>query len=148
MLTALLTTGNVWTLTLLRVALGVVIFPHGAQKALGWFGGYGIKPTMGFLTQNVGLPSPIAGLVIAAEFLGSLGLIFGAFGRVAAFGVLAVMIGAVVTSHLKVGFFMNWGNTPDRGEGYEYHILAIAMAVTVIVSGSGALSLDRLLIGQ
>lgn len=147
MLTALLTTGNAWTLTLLRIALGVVIFPHGAQKALGWFGGYGIKPTMGFLTQNAGLPSPIAALVIASEFLGSLGLIFGLLGRVAAFGVLAVMIGAAVTSHLKVGFFMNWTNTPDRGEGYEFHILASAMAIALIVGGSGALSLDRLLLG-
>jgi putative oxidoreductase len=147
MFNALLATPNDAALTLLRIVAGVVMFPHGAQKALGWFGGYGYKGTMGYLTGNVGLPKPIGMLVIAAEFLGSMGLVFGLFGRVAALGVLAVMIGAVVTSHRKVGFFMNWNGTQGRGEGYEYHLLMMAMTIVILWQGSGACSLDRLIAG-
>ncbi len=132
------------TPTLARITLGLVMFPHGAQKVLGWFGGYGIEGTMGFLTGTVGLPAALAATVIAAEFLGALGLIVGLLGRGAAFGIASVMIGAVVTVHARVGFFMNWGGQA-QGEGYEYHLLALALAAIVLVRGSGAWSLDRLL---
>lgn len=140
----LVKTNDSITLTVLRLALGVVIFAHGAQKALGWFGGYGISGTMGFLTGTMGLPAAIAALVIAAEFLGSLGLIFGALTRVAALGVGAVMIGAVLTVHLKVGFFMNWGGQ-QAGEGYEFHILVLAIVAVLVALGGGPLSVDRAL---
>ncbi|HEX6790336.1 MAG TPA: DoxX family protein [Candidatus Krumholzibacteria bacterium] len=130
------------TPTVLRVALGLVMFPHGAQKLLGWFGGYGFDGTMGFLTGQAGLPTPIAFLVIMIEFFGSLALIAGAFSRVAALGVIAVMVGAVATVHLPNGFFMNWSGA-QAGEGFEYHVLAIGIALAVVISGSGLFSIDR-----
>jgi putative oxidoreductase len=128
--------------TLARVSLGSVIFAHGAQKALGWFGGYGYEGTMGFLTQGVGLPALIAFLVITIEFAGSIALIAGAGGRLAAFGIASLMVGAVVTSHLSNGFFMNWTGG-QAGEGFEFHILALALAAVVTIAGSGAYSVDR-----
>jgi len=127
-----------------RVALGLVILPHGLQKLLGWFGGYGFEGTMGFLTGQAGLPWIVAFLVILIESLGALALIVGALGRLAALGIVAVMTGAVVTSHLPNGFFMNWTGQ-QAGEGFEYHILAVALAAVVLVAGSGKASLDRAL---
>ncbi|NIS75362.1 MAG: DoxX family membrane protein [Deltaproteobacteria bacterium] len=128
----------------LRLFLGVVMFPHGAQKALGWYGGNGFSGTMGFFTTKMGIPYVLALLVIAAEFLGALGLIVGLFTRVAAFGVFSVMIGAIYMVHWKFGFFMNWaGKNP--GEGYEFHLLAIAIAFALMIKGGGALSIDRLI---
>lgn len=128
--------------TLLRLALGTVMFAHGAQKALGWFGGYGYEASMGFLTQGVGLPGIVAFAVIVIEFVGAAALIVGAGGRLAAFGIGSVMVGAVLTSHLSSGFFMNWAGT-KAGEGFEFHILAVAMAAAVTIAGSGAYSVDR-----
>ena len=130
------------TPAVLRLVLGLVMFPHGAQKLLGWFGGYGFSGTMGFLTQQAGLPTPIALLVIVIEFFGSLALILGAFSRAAALGVIAVMVGAVMTVHLPNGFFMNWSGA-QPGEGFEYHLLAIAIALAIVIKGSGAFSIDR-----
>jgi putative oxidoreductase len=125
-----------------RVALGGVMLPHGLQKAFGLFGGYGFEGTMGFLTTQVGLPWLIAALVIAIELAGSVALIAGLFTRAAALGVIAVMVGAVVTTHLSNGFFMNWSGQA-AGEGFEFHLLAIAMGLAVLLRGGGALSLDR-----
>ncbi len=139
----LLSTSEDWTLTLLRLALGVVMFPHGAQKALGWFGGAGFHATMGFFTQG-GIPAVFAFLAICAEFLGGLGLIVGLLSRVAAFGILCVMSVAVYRVHIPNGFFMNWGGN-QKGEGFEFHILAIGIAIAIIIRGAGALSLDRAL---
>ena len=127
---------------LLRVTLGLVMFPHGAQKLLGWFGGYGFSGTMGFLTGTAGLPYALALLVIFAEFFGAIGLVTGLLGRVAALGVGAVMIGAVLTVHLPNGFFMNWTGQ-QSGEGFEYHLLVLGIVLTLLIRGSGALSLDR-----
>jgi putative oxidoreductase len=127
---------------IVRLALGIVMFPHGAQKLLGWFGGNGYAGTMQFFTGQLGLPAAVAFLVIAAESFGALALILGFLGRVGAFGILCVMLGAIFTVHLQNGFFMNWyGN--QQGEGFEYHLLAIAMALAVLIKGSGALSVDR-----
>jgi len=128
--------------TVLRVTLGAVMFPHGAQKVLGWFGGYGVSGTMGFLTGHVGLPAPVAALVLVAEFFGSIALILGLFSRAAAVGIISVMIGAIVTTHLPNGFFMNWTGQ-QAGEGFEYHLLVIGMALAIIIQGSGRYSLDR-----
>lgn len=127
--------------TLARIVLGGVMLPHGLQKALGLFGGYGFEGTMGFLTGSIGLPWLVAFLVIGIETAGAVALLLGAFGRVAAAGIIAVMIGAVATTHASVGFFMNWGGTL-AGEGFEYHLLAIGLALIVLLRGSGSASVD------
>jgi len=134
------------TLTALRLVLGVIFFAHGAQKALGWFGGYGYTGTMGFFTSQMGIPAPLAFLAIAAEFLGGLGLIFGLLGRVAAFGIISNMVVAISMVHFQNGLFMNWAGN-QKGEGFEYHLLAIALGLAVLIKGSGAFSLDRVLNG-
>jgi len=127
-----------------RVTLGLVFFPHGAQKLLGWFGGYGFSGTMGFFTGAMHIPTVFAFLAIVTEFFGALALIFGAFSRVAAFGIATIMIVAVVTTHLANGFFMNWfGN--QKSEGYEYHLLVLALAAIVFVYGAGKASVDAAL---
>jgi putative oxidoreductase len=130
--------------TVLRLTLGLVMLPHGAQKLLGWFGGQGFSGTVAGLTQHAGLPVPIAVLVILIEFFGSLALILGVFSRAAALGVIAVMVGAIVKVHLPNGFFMNWSGA-QAGEGFEYHLLAIGIALAVAVAGSGRFSIDRAL---
>jgi putative oxidoreductase len=128
----------------LRLALAVAIFPHGAQKLLGWFGGFGYKGTMGYFTQTLGIPTVFGFLAIVAEFFGSLALIAGFLTRPAAFGIGVVMLVAALKVHLPYGFFTNWfGN--QKGEGYEYFILAIGMALTLIIAGGGAWSLDQAL---
>jgi putative oxidoreductase len=134
----LMTTPNSPALTVVRLALGVVMFAHGAQKALGWFGGFGPSGTIGYFDQALGVPAALTVLVIAAEFLGGLGLIVGALSRIAALAVIAVMLGAVALVHLPNGFFADAG-------GFEFHILAIAMAVAVVIRGGGALSVDRVI---
>lgn len=138
----LLATKNDLGIFVVRLMLGVVFFPHGAQKMLGWFGGYGFSGTMGFFTEKAGLPAALAFLVILGEFAGSLGLIVGFLSRIAAFGILCIMLGAIFTVHLPNGFFMNWYGT-NAGEGFEYHLLAIGMALCILISGGGAYSLDR-----
>ena len=127
-----------------RLALGVVFFAHGAQKLLGWFGGYGFTGTMGFFTGVLHIPVIFAFLAIAAEFFGGLGLIFGFLTRIAAIGVLSNMIVAIALVHSQFGFFMNWTGT-QKGEGYEYHLVILAVTVLLIIRGAGAVSLGRLL---
>ena len=132
------------TLTILRLVLGVVFFAHGAQKALGWFGGYGFSGTMGFFTQQMHVPAPFAFLAICAEFLGSIGLILGLLGRVAAFGIACNMVVAICMIHRHFGLFANWSGT-QKGEGFEYHLLVIAITLVIMIKGSGAVSVDRAL---
>lgn len=127
---------------ILRIALGIVIFPHGAQKVLGWFGGHGPEATLGFLTTKMGLPYFVAILVIIGEFFGALGLITGFLTRLSAAGMAAIMTGALVTAHWSNGFFMNWSGK-QAGEGFEYHILAIGIATALMISGAGSFSLDQ-----
>jgi putative oxidoreductase len=143
----LLSTPNDPSLTVLRTVLGVIFFAHGAQKMLGWFGGYGFEATMGAFTTQMGIPAVFAFLAIAAEFLGGLGLIFGLLTRVAALGIASVMIVAASMVHAQFGLFMNWAGT-QKGEGYEYHLLAIAMCIALMLRGAGAFSMDRLLAGR
>ena len=109
---------------------------------LGWFGGDGFSATMGFFTKVGHVPAPLALLAICAEFFGGLGLIVGLLARVAALGIAANMVVAIATVHYQFGFFMNWFGK-QKGEGFEYHLLAIAMAVLVTMRGAGAFSLDR-----
>ncbi len=133
------TTGDV-SLTTLRVVLGVVFFAHGAQKMLGWFGGFGFHGTMGAFT-HMGMAAPVALLVICTEFFGGLGLIAGLLTRIAALGIAGLMMGAVFMVHLQNGFFMNWMGT-QKGEGLEYHLLVLATAAALLLRGAGAFSLD------
>jgi putative oxidoreductase len=139
-----ISTQNDPAMTVARVMLGAVFFAHGAQKMLGWFGGYGFSGTMGFFTQQMGIPTVFAFLAIAAEFFGGLGLIVGLLGRIAALGILSTMVVAITMVHAQNGFFMNWAGN-QKGEGFEYLLLAIALAGALVIKGSGALSLDWLL---
>lgn len=131
-------------LTILRLVLGVIFIAHGSQKMLGWLGGYGFSATMGFFTKQMGIPAVFAFLAIVAEFFGGLGLILGLLSRVAALGIGVEMAVAVALVHAQFGLFMNWGGN-QKGEGFEYHLLAIALALAVVVRGAGALSFDRLI---
>jgi putative oxidoreductase len=140
----LINTTDDFAMTVLRLFLGVVFFAHGAQKTLGWFGGYGFSATMGFFTHQMGIPAPLAALAIAAEFLGGIGLLLGFLGRIAAFGIACNMVIAIVMVHQHFGFFANWTGQ-QKGEGIEYHIMAIAIALAIMIKGSGALSVDRAL---
>ena len=126
-----------------RLVLGLVMLPHGLQKTLGWFGGHGFSGTMQFFTGMMHIPAVFAFLAIAAEFAGALGLIVGLFSRVAAFGIATVMAVAIVTVHASNGFFMNWFGA-QKGEGFEYHLLAIGLALVVLIQGAGKASLDGL----
>lgn len=145
MLDALLHTDTGLVGLVLRLTLAVVIFPHGAQKALGWFGGHGPAGTLGFF-RSMGIPTPLGVLGILAEFVGPMLLLVGFGTRLAALGILAVMAVAVWKVHRPLGFFGNWfGQLPAGQEGFEYHLLAIGLALGLLVSGGGALSLDALL---
>ena len=126
----------------LRVTLGVVMFPHGAQKVLGWFGGHGFSATMNSFTDNMGIPWIFALLAILAESLGAVALIVGFLTRIAALGVGVVMVVATLMVHWQHGFFMNWFGK-QAGEGFEYHILAIGLSLALMLRGGGALSIDR-----
>jgi putative oxidoreductase len=127
---------------ILRLVLGVVFFAHGAQKLLGWFGGPGFSGTMGLFTGYLHIPAPLALLAIAAEFFGGLGLILGFLTRVAALGITVNMLVAIATVHRSFGFFMNWAGT-QKGEGFEYHLLVLAITGYLMLRGAGALSVDR-----
>jgi putative oxidoreductase len=144
MLQKLLNTRRDCAIAVIRIVLGVVMFVHGAQKVLGWFGGSGFSATMSMFEDYMHIPAPFALLAVAAEFLGGLGLLIGLLGRVAAFGIAVEMIVAVVKVHFANGFFMNWtGN--GKGEGIEYHLLVEGICVAIMMRGSGSLSVDGLL---
>ncbi len=139
---AMFQTDESWSGLILRLTLGLVMFPHGAQKLLGWYGGFGFDGTMGFFTGTMHLPWIIAFLVIIGEFFGSLGLLAGLLTRFSAASLAVIMVGAVATSHIPNGFFMNWFGK-QQGEGYEYHLLVIGIAVALLVTGAGRWSIDR-----
>jgi putative oxidoreductase len=136
------TEGDVANL-ILRVTLALVMFPHATQKLFGWFGGFGLSGTLQYFA-SIGIPAWLGVLAIAVELVGSVALLFGLFGRVAALGLAGVILGAVVTVHAPNGFFMNWTGA-QSGEGFEYHLLFLAIAAVLVLRGSGALSLDRAL---
>jgi putative oxidoreductase len=128
------------TLLFQRVLVGAVMFPHGAQKLLGWYGGYGFTGTMGYFASQ-GIPSALGALVIVGESLGALALIAGLFSRFTAFGVSAAILGAMLMVHLPNGFFMNWfGN--QKGEGVEFALLMLGLSLPLIVRGGGRYALD------
>ena len=141
----LLTTSTAWSTTILRIVLGIVVFPHGAQKLLGWFGGYGFAGSMTYFTVTVGLPWIVGFIVIVLEFFGAIALILGFATRIIAALYIGIAIGIIFTSSIQHGFFMNWfGN--QRGEGYEYFLLWIGMAIALVITGGGKYSIDKLLL--
>ena len=127
--------------TILRITLGIVMFPHGAQKLLGWFGGAGFEATVKNFGTNMHIPAFLAVLVILTESVGAAALIAGFFTRIAALAVTVNMIVAVLLVHLRIGFFMNWHGT-GQGEGFEYHLLAIAIGLALMIKGGGLWSVD------
>jgi putative oxidoreductase len=124
-----------------RLALGIVVFPHGAQKLFGWYGGYGFQGTMGFLTSQAGLPAALAVLVILIERIGALLVLAGFLTRLAAFAIFAQFIGVMTKMHLANGFFMNWSGS-QKGEGIEFFILLLGLALILIITGGGRASVD------
>ncbi len=140
-MTAFFRTDDSWAGLVLRVGLGSVMFAHGAQKLLGWFGGNGFAGTMGFFTQNMGLPWLVAFLVIIGESLGSLGLLVGFLTRFTAASFIVIMLGAIPAVHWPHGFFMNWFGQ-QQGEGFEYHLLVIAMSAALVIIGGGKWAMD------
>jgi putative oxidoreductase len=142
MLKKLFQTNDDAALLILRVMLGAVFFPHGMQKLFGWFGGPGFSGMMDMFTTKMAIPAVFAFLAIMAEGLGSLGLITGFLTRIAAFGITVNMIVAVYLLHFQNGFFMNWfGN--QKGEGFEYHLLVIAIGIALMIKGGGKWSVDK-----
>lgn len=132
-----------WGPVLLRLALGIIFIAHGGQKVLGLFGGPGWEGTIAHFGQQMGIPMPLTVLIMAAEFLGGIGLIFGFLTRLAALGICAVMIGAMVKVHLAFGFFLNMTCAPNRGHGIEFNIALLAMALALVCFGPGFASVDR-----
>jgi putative oxidoreductase len=143
MITRILDTRSAAAPLVARLALAALLFPHGAQHALGWFGGYGFAGTLGWMTDTLGFPAPLAALAIMTELVAPLALLVGLAGRPAALGLSGLMVGAI-TTHRPHGFFMNWfAQLPAGSEGFEYHLVVIALAAVVVIDGSGAFSLDR-----
>lgn len=146
MLNTLLSTDDSWIGLILRVTVAGILFPHGAQKLLGWFGGPGFDGIMGWLTGTKHLPWIVALAVVLVEFFASLLLLAGFGTRFMAVAVITLMIGIILTSHIHVGFFMNWDGE-SRPEGYEYHLLIIGLCLAILLSGGGRYSVDKLLVG-
>lgn len=129
---------------LLRLILGIVILPHGCQLLLGSFGGFGFNGSMNYFTNTVGLPWIIGFMVIMLQFFGAIFILAGIASRLFAFATIALFAGMIITTHLDHGFFMNWSGN-KQGEGFEYHILVIGLALLLLINGSGRFSLDFLL---
>jgi putative oxidoreductase len=141
----LLTNSNNWAALIARVALGATVFVHGAQKLFGWFGGYGFDGTMGYLTGQAGLPYIVALLVILIESIAALMVIAGLLTRVAAFGIFGLFSIIMLKFHSANGFFMNWAGN-QKGEGIEYFIILLGVALTLIIAGGGKASVDAALV--
>lgn len=128
-----------------RIVLAAVVLPHGLQKVFGWFGGWGLDGTIGWFQSALGVPPALTGLVIASDLLGAIALALGLFSRLTAFGVALTMLGAIALVHAPNGFFMNWSGA-QAGEGFEFHLLALALSIPLVVRGGGGWSVDRWLL--
>lgn len=140
----LLQTDEGWSGLILRVTLGIVMFPHGAQKLLGWYGGMGFTTTISVFSDKMGIPALLTVLVIVAESFGAVGLMAGLLTRLTSFGLALVMLGAIWLVHWPHGFFMNWFGQ-QQGEGYEYHLLVLGICAALMILGSGKWSIDQML---
>jgi putative oxidoreductase len=127
---------------LLRVVLGAVFFAHGAQKVLGWFGGYGLSGTTGYMKSMLHIPTPLAYVASFTEFLGSIAITFGFLTRLAAAGIFVTMVVAIIKVHLPAGFLNNEAN---KGTGIEYPLTLAVLALVLLITGGGAYSVDTLL---
>ncbi len=143
----LLASTDTWSLTIIRVFLGLVLWPHGAQKLLGWFGGSGPSGFMAVFEKITGLPAFLAWLVILIEFVGSICLVLGFWTRYWAFSILCLFIGIILIVHLPNGFFMNWSGK-QAGEGFEFHLLVLGMAWALVVGGAGQFSIDKAMVAN
>lgn len=147
MLKQIFTSDQSWSQSVIRMTLGIVIFPHGAQKLLGWFGGPGFSGAVDHLMVDFGLSWIISVLVILIEFLAPLLLLTGLFTRISACLMLILFVGIIFTAHVGDGFFMNWfGQLPAGREGFEYHLLVLAMSSALIIGGGGKYALDNQLL--
>jgi putative oxidoreductase len=141
---ALFNTYPSWSHLVVRLGLGIVFFAHGAQKTLGWFGGRGLAATIaGFRQMNI--PPAAATLAALVECLGGLAMIVGFLARPAALGLIVVMLVAIVMVHARHGFFINFAQTPGKGHGFEFNLALIVMALSILIGGAGALSIDHLI---
>lgn len=143
-LNPLFTTQPRFTLFLLRLVLGFLFFVHGSQLVFGWFGGYGLSASISAFTEKMAIPAVLAYLAVFSQLLGGLALIFGFMTRMAALAIAVDMIVAIFLVHLPNGLFMNWYGG-QKGEGFEFHLLATAIALTLVIAGGGILSIDRLI---
>ena len=143
----LFATDDGWAGLILRLTLGIVMFPHGAQKLLGWYGGFGFTGTLGFFTEQMHLHWLIAFLIIVGESFGSLGLLVGFLTRFTAASIGVIMLGAISLVHWPHGFFMNWFGK-QAGEGYEYHLLVLGISLALVIIGAGRWSVDDLIAKQ
>src|ERR1041385_1297658 len=121
-----------WALLVARLFVGVVFMAHGAQILFGVFGGPGLSA----FVQALG---PLGYLVAVGEFFGGLGLVFGFLSRFSAASIILIMLGAIVTAHVKFGFFMNWAGT-QAGEGFEDYLLAVGILLPPLIAGAGRLA--------
>jgi putative oxidoreductase len=137
-------TDESWAGLILRFTLGLVMFPHGAQKLLGWYGGFGFSGTMDFFTGTMHLPWLIAFLVIIGESFGSIALLAGLLTRFTTVSLAVIMLGAITMVHMPNGFFMNWSGK-QTGEGYEYHLLVIGISLALLITGAGKWSVDKVI---
>jgi len=128
-----------------RVALGIVFVAHGGQKVFGWFGGYGLKATIGYFKTSLGVPPAAAATAALIEVLGGLALLVGFLARPAALGIIVVMLVAIAKVHGRHGFFINFAGTPGKGHGFEFNFALIAMALSILIGGAGLLSIDRVI---
>jgi putative oxidoreductase len=141
------TNSNNWSALIARLALGATVFVHGAQKLFGWFGGYGFEGTMGFLTGQAGLSYVVALLVILIESIAALMVIAGVLTRVAALGIFGLFTIIMIKFHTANGFFMNWAGT-QKGEGIEYFIILLGVALTLVIAGGGKASVDAAIVNN
>lgn len=139
------TNNNNWSALIVRLSLALVVFPHGAQKLFGWFGGNGFQGTMGFMTTQGGLPWIVALFVILIESIAALMVLFGFATRIAALGIFGLFAIIALQYHSSNGFFMNWMGT-QKGEGIEYFIILLGLALSLIITGGGKASADLALV--
>jgi putative oxidoreductase len=135
---------NDYSALVVRVVTGLVMLAHGVQKAFGWFGGFGFDGTMHFFTDTIGLPYVLGVLIIIGETAGALALMAGWLTRINAASFIIIMLGAIVTMSWQHGFYMNWYGV-QTGEGYELHLLMIALSLSLLLTGGGKLSVDQVL---
>ncbi len=125
----------------IRLALAIVIFPHGVQKVFGWFGGPGFDQTLEMFA-GMGFPTWSVILLMITEIAGPICLVLGLLSRLWALAIGTSMAICMFLNHVQHGFFMNWFGQ-QQGEGIEYHILIFGITLALIFRGSGAASIDR-----